>query len=127
MGIGECVVMTRIIMNFKKVREGLVVSNGCTLSHLAVLESGATPTRRKGRVGRVCVRCCSNYFTLRGCGTVRLIGRVWCMVLGEWASPIVFLVIQPSQPGYCIGRCAVCCTKGTRCRRRLHLCHSNCV
>ena len=27
--------------------------------------SGATPTRRKGRVGRVCVRCCSNYITLR--------------------------------------------------------------
>ena len=44
---------------------GLVVSNGCTLSHLAVLESGATPTRRKGLVGRVCVRCCSNYFILR--------------------------------------------------------------
>ena len=63
--LGECVVMTRIIvMNLKKVREGLVVSNGCTLSHLAVLESGATPTRRKGRMGRVCVRCCSNYLHL---------------------------------------------------------------
>ena len=108
--------MTRIIvMNFNKVREGLVVSNGCTLSHLAVLESGATPTWRKGRVGRVCVRCCSNYFTLRGCGTVRLIGRVWCMVVGEWASPIVCWVIQTSQVGYRIGRCTVCCTKGRMC------------
>ena len=46
-------------------------SNGCTLSHLAVLESGATPTRRDGRVGRVCVWCCSKCWT-RG---PRVVGR----------------------------------------------------
>ena len=51
-------------------------SNGCTLSHLAVLESGATPTRRKGRVGRVYERCCSKCWTRPPCNVVgRSTGR----------------------------------------------------
>ena len=46
-------------------------SNGCTLSHLAVLESGATP-----RVGRVYVRCCSKWWTHPPCNVVgRSTGR----------------------------------------------------
>ena len=84
------------------------MSNGCTLSHLAVLESGATPTQRKRRVGRVslCAQCCSNNFILRECwqqsiwwvslgnGTVRLVGcGAW--FTGSGASPIVFWVIPP--------------------------------
>ena len=40
--------------DYNNIGVGLVVSNGCTLSHLAVLESGATPTQRKaGWVGCV--------------------------------------------------------------------------
>ena len=51
--------------DYNNIGVGLVVSNGCTLSHLAVLESGGTPTRRKARcVGSVLLQLLYTYTVL---------------------------------------------------------------